>query len=162
MHTGRLIVRSSIQSSKLLQKPHTRTHTHTHTPPSPRPRPSRIRTVLAGGEEEDGDEKAEGFLLKGKVKEEETVRGRGGGEEEVVVEVVARAETKARSHRKAGTRKESCCGCARASCPGIKSLLLTVPRRRCRTPLSRSTWLSKPLLCSASGAHAMSQVIKGL
>ena len=145
MHTGRPIVRSSTQSSKLLQK----SHTHTHTPPSPRPRPSRIRTVLAGTEEEDGDEKeeeAEGFLLKEKaMKEEEMVRGSGGGGEEVVEEVVARAETKARSRREAGTRKESCCGCARAICPGIKSLLLTVPRR-CRTPRSRSTLLSKPLL----------------
>ena len=45
----------------------------------------------------------------------------GGGEEEEV-EVVARAETRTRSRREAGTRKESCCGCARASGWNHKSL----------------------------------------
>ena len=81
MHTGRPIVRSSTQSSKLLQK----SHTHTHTPPSPRPRPSRIRTVLAGTEEEDGDEKAGGgsggFFAERKSDEGggDGERQRGGG-----------------------------------------------------------------------------------
>jgi len=63
------------------------------------------------------------FLFKDKaMKEEETARGRGGGGGEEEGEVVARAETRTRSRREAGTRKESCCGCARASGWNHKSL----------------------------------------